>query len=265
MYEEKEKKTGLTGNMLKIIALISMAIDHVGATILEPAYNIKFSNIIKHPFTSDLTAFLDLILRSIGRLSFPIFCFLLVEGYFHTKNLKVYLIRLTSFALISEIPFDMAFKCKVFDLKHQNVFFTLVLGLVAIALWDFIVKRPYPDPLESFRTSSPKTKILSFGTVSLIALIAQLAQTNYGAVGVFLIFSFYLFRADKGLKYIICVAILLCASTAEIMGIPALLLMDKYNGKRGRKIQYFFYAFYPLHLLVLVLIRIAVFNIGIKI
>ena len=101
------KQQGLFNNFtLKMIAIISMLTDHVGC-ILFPD---------------------ELIFRAIGRIAFPIFCFLVVEGFFHTRNTWNYLMRLCIFAILSEIPFDLAFFGKVFYLQKQNVFMTLALG-----------------------------------------------------------------------------------------------------------------------------------------
>ena len=99
---------GLNSFQLKCIAVITMIIDHTGA-VLFPG---------------------DLIFRYIGRISFPIFCFLLVEGFSHTRDVRKYMFRLGLFALISEIPYDLAFRNTVFEYEHQNVFFTLFLGVV---------------------------------------------------------------------------------------------------------------------------------------
>jgi hypothetical protein len=100
------KQYGLLSSFTsKCIALSTMAIDHIGAVLLpSPKY---------------------LLLRLIGRISFPIFCFLIVEGYYRTKNLKKYILRLFAFALISEIPYDLAFKKSFIYLNKQNIFFTL--------------------------------------------------------------------------------------------------------------------------------------------
>ena len=101
-------KAGITSYQLKWIAIVTMVIDHMGA-ILYPT---------------------EMAFRYIGRISFPIFCFLLIEGFFHTRNIFKYMARLGAFALISEIPYDLAFKGKVLEFTHQNVFFTLFLGVL---------------------------------------------------------------------------------------------------------------------------------------
>ena len=115
------KKIGLNSFWLKMIAITTMLIDHVGAVLL-PQYPI---------------------LRIIGRIAFPIFCFLLVEGFMHTHDVIRYMTRIGLFALISEIPFDLLFYGRILDGTHQNVFFTLFIGLVMLY---YLTKR-YPAVL----------------------------------------------------------------------------------------------------------------------
>ncbi|MBO4898744.1 MAG: hypothetical protein J5509_00480 [Lachnospiraceae bacterium] len=120
-------KKGLTGQALKVIAVISMIIDHIGYAILN-----------RMPGVNDpgkLISVIYMILRTIGRPAFPIFCFLLVEGFLHTRSVGKYAIRLFIFALISEIPFDLAFYGKPISNNHQNVYFTLLIGV--LVLWAF--------------------------------------------------------------------------------------------------------------------------------
>ncbi|NLG02851.1 MAG: hypothetical protein GX567_03310, partial [Clostridia bacterium] len=111
---------GIPGSTLKIIAIITMLIDHIAAVVLADYLSIDGIRTIYK------------IMRSIGRLGFPIFCFLLVEGFMHTRDIKRYARNLGLFALISEVPFDLAFKHKLIYLDYQNVFFTLFLSLLAI-------------------------------------------------------------------------------------------------------------------------------------
>ena len=98
----------LNSYQLKCIAIITMLIDHIGAVLFPE----------------------NLVLRYIGRISFPIFCFLLAEGFYHTKNVKKYMMRLAVFAVLSEIPYDLAFRNTYIEFTRQNVFFTLLIGVV---------------------------------------------------------------------------------------------------------------------------------------
>ena len=128
-------KTGISGSVLKWIAVITMAIDHMGAGFLESyVMNAWGGSTIGNTFAGRWNEILsvDQILRYIGRPAFPIFCFLLVQGFLHTRDVKKYAIRLGIFALISEIPFDLALHIRPFHWQNQNVFFTLLLGLLAI-------------------------------------------------------------------------------------------------------------------------------------
>ena len=111
------KQQGISGYWLKVIAVVSMLIDHTSAVILEQISGLE------NP------AFL---MRIIGRLAFPIYCFLLVEGFYHTRSRAKYAGRLFLFALISEVPFDLAFSRRMCDFSSSNVFFTLLFGLLVI-------------------------------------------------------------------------------------------------------------------------------------
>lgn len=208
---------GMNGFTLKWIALVSMAVDHVGMTLF-PQY---------------------IMLRIIGRLAFPIYCFLLVEGAVHTSNRKRYLGRLLLFALISEVPFDLAVSGKVFAVQSQNVFFTLALGLGAVFLLEIRGKYPYAI----------------LGSVGLL-FAAQFAQTDYGGGGVLIILLFYLFREKPVVKAVsFSAANVLCYGGLQNYAILSLVPILCYNGKRGPGMKYLFYVFYPAHLLVLYWLR----------
>ena len=124
-----------TGSTLKLFALVLMLIDHIGAVILEHgvilSYNRQSSYALSYS-ASLLVSQIDQILRGIGRLAFPIFCFVLVEGFFHTSNRIRYAFRLFLFALLSEVPFDLAFNSSLLEFSYQNVMFTLLFGLLTI-------------------------------------------------------------------------------------------------------------------------------------
>ncbi|NLZ83422.1 MAG: hypothetical protein GX915_07145 [Clostridiales bacterium] len=213
---------------LKMIAIITMLIDHIGAVFIP----------------SNTTEYL--IFRSIGRLAFPIFVFLLVEGFYHTRDSKKYLIRLGIFALISEIPFDLAFYGD-FYMGHQNIFFTLFLGLLLIILMRDVEVRFPKNVLAIY--------IIKAILVIVFCIISIYLQTDYSFLGILLITAFYLFRGNK---------ILLVLSMLIIFGTPigginvlatlSMIFIALYNGKKGKSMKYFFYIFYPAHLTILFLI-----------
>ena len=118
---------GISGSVLKWFAVITMVIDHFGASVLETyVMNVWGRSPLGNLFSDHWNELLrvDRILRYIGRPAFPIFCFLLVEGFLHTRDVKKYAMRLGIFALISEIPFDLAVRGKFFDWQYQNVYVT---------------------------------------------------------------------------------------------------------------------------------------------
>lgn len=141
-------KKGLPGSTIKLIAIISMLIDHIAATILErmmmrAGYMLATINAgaMSNWIATHRSLFIPyIVMRMIGRFGFPIFCFLLVEGFAHTHNRKKYALRLFLFALISEIPFDLAFRGEWFFSGYQNVFFTLFLGMIAMCAFSFLAK-----------------------------------------------------------------------------------------------------------------------------
>ena len=129
-------RCGLSGTTLKYIACITMLIDHIGASCIEagillPALAAGAASCGGIPVSTLLAA--DRVLRYTGRLAFPLFCFLLVEGFVHTHNVKGYLGRLVLFGILSEVPFDLAFFRTPFDPSAQNVYWTLALGVLAMA------------------------------------------------------------------------------------------------------------------------------------
>jgi len=211
--------------VLKLIAMITMVIDHAGYLIF-------------HKFT---------YLNIIGRIAFPIFAFQISEGYIHTKNLKKYFLRLFIFALISQVPFMLFYKL-VENAFVLNIFFTLLLGLLSIYIFD-----------------KSKYKILGILSAILIGIIAQYSHCDYGFYGVAIIFIFYLFKNNfiyASITYLIATAIryiipiikngyydiymyLMFATMLPILFISA------YNGKKGKDLKYLLYIFYPIHLLII--------------
>ena len=121
------KEHGLSGSTLKYIAIITMLIDHFGA-----AFFIVFTSFYAGTASFAQADILYQVMRGIGRTAFPIFCFVLVEGLYHTHDVKRYLLRLFVFALVSEVPFDLAFSDQILEFGAQNVFFTLLIGMLML-------------------------------------------------------------------------------------------------------------------------------------
>ncbi len=243
-------KKGLSGSHLKWIAIITMLIDHIGAALLELGLLPQIASAVLAGNSFDFLPTdyhfwynMDAVLRAIGRLAFPIFCFLLVEGFLHTKNVKKYALRLGLFALISEIPFDLAFNGKLLEVSYQNVFFTLFIGLLVLI------------GLQYFEKSLPlHLSWLRFLVALTGILFAVFLRTDYDAFGIMLIVLLYEFRNHQTLQCIAGAILMLFNSTT---GCFAFLLIWFYNGERGKQLpKYFFYAFYPAHLIVLFLMRL---------
>ncbi len=131
-YGANQRSGGISGNTLKMIAIITMLIDHIGAGVVEPYLSMNMGAMDGNEMFNRLY-YLDRSLRIIGRVAFPIFCFLLVEGFLHTRDVKKYGSRLLLFSLISEVPFDLIFFNTWFYPGYQNVYITLFIGLVVLA------------------------------------------------------------------------------------------------------------------------------------
>jgi len=203
-----------------MIAILAMAVDHVGA-VLFPQY-LEF--------------------RIIGRIAFPIFAFTLVEGFFHTKDVKKYMLRLGVLAFVSEIPFDLAFYGTPFEFCHQNVFFTLFLGIAMLYL-----------------VSINPSKIRQVLIVFAMLLLSEGLETDYSSNGLFMILCYYHFSPSRLLQ-------LCTVSAVNALGMGGIqsyacfsaIPIAMYNGKRGPSWKGFFYWFYPVHLLVIYLISLVV-------
>lgn len=221
--------------VLKIIAIICMLIDHTGVVFCE---------------SLDPTTYT--ILRCIGRIAFPIFAFLIVEGFFHTSNLKKYMLRLGIFAIISEYPYDLMVM-KFYNTSNymlaQNIFFTLLLGLLLITGYRFIEKK--------YRTELFLSNVFDSLLTLAVCFIACVLRTDYSLMGILLIASFYLFRGNKGLLLMSGIILfgLVGGGRVQLLAILAYIPIFLYNGKKGKSMKYFFYAFYPAHILILFLIR----------
>lgn len=228
---------GISGSTLKIIAVTVMIIDHIGLGIW---YRLPDSGILVPEIIDAETWWMVYnIMRRIGRSSFPLFCFLLAEGFAHTKNRLRYALRLLVFALISQLPFHYAFWG--FD-AGLNVFFTLLIGFAA--LWGMtLIREKWPDP-PVFITGWVLTGILA-------GLLSHLLDTDYAYKGVLLIVIFYVLRKNRLFSLLTGYLAFMALTTAYTL--PAFILAWFYNGKRGLKTKFLFYIIYPAHLTLIYL------------
>lgn len=209
---------------LKITAMLSMLCDHI-AFVLVPATKYKE---------------LYYIMRATGRIAFPLFCFMLVEGFTYTHNKGKYIIRLALFAVISEIPFDLACNNTLCDWYGQNVMWTLLAGFIVMYVMDKAENNYY-------------IKILAILSGSLIV---SFLKTDYSAFGVLLIVMLYISRYNKKIGMAAMLILILSQNSIEIFAILSIPIILNYNPAKNNIYlpKYFFYAFYPAHLFILYII-----------
>lgn len=232
-------KYHISGAVLKWIAIITMFIDHSAVTIME-----RFLRVPNWTLSMDRHDFYKYyqFLRGVGRLGFPLFCFLLVEGLTYTKNRSKYAIRLFIFCFLSEVPFDIALFNSWITWEHQNVFMTLLIGYLVI--WVM-------DELLSHMNNAYLALAISVPIVAAAYYLANYMHTDYRGYGVLAIVAMYLFRFDHSLSLTAGIIILSLFNEAELPAFFALIPMFFYDGSRGKQMKYFFYFFYPVHLMLL--------------
>ena len=226
-----EKFKVLSGSVLKTLALVFMIMDHV-AHYLPDLFAAVVYTLPSGPRT------VYRIMRNIGRISFPIYAFLLVEGFIHTKDRKKYGLRLLIFAVISEFPWDLVHVHKLVNLSSQNVFFTLFLGFAGMYLFELF----------------QNDRIRQAVSLLILLVISVFLKADYGITGFCFIMMMYALRERRLLKTVVGCGFLSSTWHAGLAFIP----INLYNGKRGfikgKALQYAYYAIYPLHLFVLYLI-----------
>lgn len=324
--EKTGKKRGIPGSTLKLLAIFVMLIDHIAAVVLiNILISVDFFSMGSAAYENPTYQLMNAIysnMRMIGRLGFPLFCFLLVEGFVHTRNKLKYVIRLALFCLLSEIPFDLAFSGQLFYMGYQNVFFTLLIGFVV--MWGFqgiaerlkgmkwlpvisflgaagggyivatvwrsgmftvnnitvlLMGKQLPEFMLSYNNSSFNIAALVSTIILLITYLAirktnsrydiifadllllacgmqlaDLLRTDYSAFGILTIAVFYAFRRKPFRSALAGCIILNIMTLNEYSAFFTLLPIGKYNGERGLRLKYVFYAFYPVHLLILYII-----------
>lgn len=216
-----KENSGMTTFLMKWIAVLTMITDHVGRMFFPDVH----------------------IFNIIGRIAFPLFAFLLIEGFVHTGNLKKYMLRMLIFACISEIPYDLAMQETWLEFSRQNTIWTLTLGLLMLALC-----RKYQYSVWAVA-----------GIAVVCCAAAALLRFDYGAGGIVLILILYFLRDRQWLKYLAMLGLsVLWFGGTEIAAMISIIFMLAYNGKHGKNMKYMFYWFYPVHLAVLFFIKILI-------
>ena len=243
----------LSGNAIKLIAVLSMIVDHFSKTLLIVILNaISLPRLNGGTMSFDtynaILEFIQRYLYGFGRVSFPLFCFLISEGFYHTSSRVKYAVMMVVFAVISEVPFDLLFFGTPVDWSHQNVYFTLLLGICA--LWVVNLSVIKSDKLPARIAEAGVKAVL----LCIIAVVADLLNTDYGSRGVLYITALYLFRNRRCVQVVIFLAVytLLMKTVPSVFILISALIMLLYNGERGtlRINKYVFYIFYPAHLLL---------------
>ena len=223
----------MSGSILKLIACLAMLIDHMAAFLPGDFMNMKETLFV----IGNKAVSLRMIMHYIGRIAFPLFAFLITEGFTHTHDRKKYGINLLIFALISEIPWNLVHTGELFY-SRQNVFFTLLIGYMGLCAID-LYKNDY------------KKSIITLACLLGVSLVLRADYTCFGFGFILLL---YLLK-DRYLMAILGCCMLPSRWIGGLAFIPILM----YNGQRGfakaKWTKYAFYIFYPLHLLALYLIR----------
>lgn len=245
MDSSASKNFELTAAVLHIIAMTLMLMDHLWATLL--------------PAREWLTC--------AGRVAFPIFAFMAVEGYFHTRSFKKYILRMLLFAVLSEIPFDLMYGGTWFYPVHQNVLWTFLLGLLGVWLMEQVRKKG-------------KTWMYLLVCVLVVPaglVLGILCMVDYYGVGVLTVFVFYFLHGRKwwcflgqlaalywlnvellgGLMYPVQLFGMEFELCQQGLALLALIPIWLYRGRQGyhsKPFQYLCYAFYPVHILLLVVV-----------
>lgn len=246
-----KNKFRLTSAGLHILAMTFMLFDHIyGCSLINSE-----------------------ILTCIGRLAFPMFAFMIVEGYFHTSNIKRYMGRLLTFGLISEIPFNLMLSGRIFYPVHQNVMFTFLFGLIAI----YLLEKYKPGKITDVANIALSVSIILIGF-----LLSTITMVDYYGCGFLMVLVFYYTRKKVwycyllqiigmyfinfemlgGLYYPIQIGDFYFEFSQQGFAILSLIFIWLYNGEKGynaKWFKYFCYLFYPAHALILYLLAQFVF------
>ncbi len=216
----------LDGTTLKLIAMASMVLDHVGDSFFPD----------------------QVWMRVLGRIAMPVFAFCISEGFAHTHDKQRYLLRMGIFSLVSEVPFDLVTAGVPLESSHQNIMATFFWAILGLMLFERITGEGAPKSREA----------AGFIMLAVFAMLSVLLGLDYNMLGCGLIFVFYLLRG-KGLEIEAAAGAVYHALLRNMgiywFGLLGFLPILSYNGQRGRGLKWLFYLFYPGHLLLIWLVR----------
>lgn len=216
----------LDGTSLKLIAMASMVLDHVGDNFFPD----------------------QVWMRVLGRIAMPIFAFCISEGFAHTHDRQRYLMRMGIFALVSEVPFDLVTAGVPLEFSHQNIMFTFFWAILGLMLFERIAGE-----------GAPKSRMAAgYIMLAVFTMTSVLLGLDYNMLGCGLIFVFYLLR-ERGILIATAAAAVFHVALRNVgiywFGLLGFLPILSYNGQRGRGLKWLFYLFYPGHLLLIWLVR----------
>ena len=221
-----DRAAGLNGTVLKLIAMTSMVLDHVGDNFFPD----------------------QVWMRIMGRIAMPIFAFCVSEGFRRTRDKRKYLMRMLLFGVISEIPFDLVTSGKLLEHSHQNIMLTFSWAILGLACCERILSRGE----SRWRYPAAVTAALFFAVSSVFLGL------DYSVLATALIFTWYLMK-DRPLWAGTAAAAAVHAALRNMgiywFGLLGFVPVIFYNGERGRGLKWLFYLFYPGHLLLIFLIR----------
>ncbi len=221
--------------MIKVIAALLMLIDHIGMVFFPQHFE----------------------LRMIGRLSMPLFAYCIAQGYYKTRSIEKYMMRMTLFAVISQIPFWLMMYVTgpgYFDFMHFNIGFTFLGALMVLSLY------------KGIRQRTTQSQFTHLALIMGILILVTLLKCDYGAYGILLVlvfYEFYLLQKNIGLTLLMLIAATLSLYVLggpeqvriQLLGVPAFFIILLVKDEPVRKFKYFFYVFYPAHMLILSLIK----------
>lgn len=229
-----EKIKCFSSAKLKFIAIFSMLVDHINKALIYP-------NLVSNRgFLATLSDVFDVI----GRIAFPLFCFMLIEGFFKTRNRKKYLLNLLIFGVISEVPFDMFTTGSFYNSNWQNVMLTLALVLVTVWIVDTLKIKMQNRPKLLWYT-------VSILIVAVMCAVAMMFSLDYEHHAILIGYFFYLFYG----KPIFAIPFGYASMYTQPWSLLGFGLTLTYNGERGKQNKMLNYWFYPVHLLIIGILR----------